>query len=75
MNDIQIRIKELRKQHKLTQKEMAQLLKISQQAYQKLETGKTEDMRISTLKKLCEILETTSDYIIGLDNKTAKSKQ
>lgn len=75
MNDIQIRIKELRKQHKLTQKEMANLLKISQQAYQQLETGRTEDMRISTLKKICEILNTSSDYIIGLNHNKAENQQ
>lgn len=75
MNDIQIRIKELRKQHKLTQKEMANLLKVTQQAYQQIEAGIKEDMRISTLKKICNIFNVSSDYILGLENDTAKSEQ
>lgn len=74
MNDIQIRIKELRKNKGHTQKEMATLLGISQQAYQQIESGRTEDMRVSTLKKLCDILEVSSDYVIGVDTTTAAKR-
>lgn len=64
----QERIKERRIAKNLTQNDMAALLGISQPAYQQLESGRTKDMRISTLKRLCTILETSSDYIIGLTN-------
>lgn len=62
----QIRIKERRKELKLTQKEVAESLEITQQAYQQLESGRTTDMRISTLKRLCIILNTSADWLLGL---------
>lgn len=62
----QIRIKEKRVALSKTQKEMADMLGISQQAYQQLETGRTSDMRISTLKRLCAILEVSADWLLGL---------
>ncbi len=62
----QIRIKEKRAEIKKTQKEMADTLGISQQAYQQLETGRTADMRISTLKKLCKIFNVSADWLLGL---------
>lgn len=65
----QIRIKEKRLEFKKTQKEMADMLCITQQAYQQLETGRTTDMRISTLKKLCSIFEVSADWLLGLDQK------
>lgn len=63
----QIRIKEKRIEIKKTQKEMADLLGITQQAYQQIETGRTTDMRISTLKRLCTIFNVSADYLLGLN--------
>lgn len=63
----QERIKDARMSCKLTQKEVANLLGMSQQAYQKLEAGKTEDFRISTLLKLCLILRISADWVLGID--------
>ena len=63
----QIRIKQKRIELKRTQKEMADMLGISQQAYQQLEAGRTTDMRISTLKRLCAIFNVTSDWLLGLE--------
>ena len=68
----QIRIKQKRIDLKRTQKEMADMLGISQQAYQQLETGRTTDMRISTLKRLCTIFNVSSDWLLGLDIKGGK---
>lgn len=65
----QIRIRQKRIELRKTQKEMADMLGISQQAYQQLETGRTTDMRISTLKRLCTIFNITSDWLLGLDGK------
>lgn len=66
MTDVQIRLKQVRQSRKYTQKEMANRLGISQQAYQQLEAGKTEDMRISTLVKLCDILNVSADWLLGI---------
>lgn len=66
MTNEQERIKRARKSRKLTQKDVAQQLGITQQAYQKIETGCTEDMRISTLKKLCRIFDVSADWLLGL---------
>lgn len=70
----QIRIKQKRIELKRTQKEMADMLGISQQAYQQLETGRTTDMRISTLKRLCSIFSVSSDWLLGLDGKGGQMK-
>ena len=60
------RIKAARQQRKLSQKQMAELLEISQPGYQQLESGKYPDMKISTLVKLCEILKVSADWVLGL---------
>lgn len=65
MNDIQIKLKERRKALKLTQKNVANTLGITQQAYQQIESGE-KDIRISTLKSLCEILEISADDLLGI---------
>lgn len=62
----QIRLKQARINKGYTQGDVAKMLDISQQAYQKLETGKTTDMRISTVKKLCICLEISADWLLGL---------
>lgn len=62
----QIRLKETRLQRSMTQEQVAQALSISQQAYQKLETGKTTDMRISTVKKICTLFDISADWLLGL---------
>lgn len=65
----QIRIKQKRIEIKKTQKEMADMLGITQQAYQQLETGRTTDMRISTLKRLCSIFNVSADWLLGIDER------
>ena len=66
MTNVQIKLKEIRKNRGYTQKEVASFLGISQQAYQKLEAGRTEDMRISTLRKLCFLLDVSADYLLDI---------
>lgn len=62
----QIRLKETRVRKEMTQEQVAQALGVSQQAYQKLETGKTTDMRISTVKKICTLFNISADWLLGL---------
>lgn len=68
MENVQIRLKQARLNAKLTQQEMADRLGVTQQAYQKIEIGRTSDMRISTLFKLCQILNVSADWLIGLED-------
>lgn len=62
----QIRLRETRLKKDLTQAQVAQVLGITQQAYQKLEAGKTTDMRISTVKKICALFDISADWLLGL---------
>lgn len=64
MQNAHERIKAARQQRKLSQKKMAELLEISQPGYQQLESGKYPDMKISTLVKLCDILQISADWVL-----------
>ena len=61
------RIKELREQKGLLQKEIANLLGISQQAVARWENGQTEPDS-ETLAKLAEIFNCSVDYLLGRTN-------
>lgn len=58
------RLKELRKQHKLTQQKVASFLDISQQAYAKYELDLSEP-DIMTLNKLSKLFNVSIDYLLG----------
>ncbi len=58
------RLRELRQKKGLTQKELAKLLSISPSAVGMYEQGRREPEN-SLLSKLCSILDTTTDYLIG----------
>ena len=58
------RLKEIRLEKKLTQKEIAIKLNITQQTYSDYETGRT-DPDIETLILIGDILETRIDYLLG----------
>lgn len=60
----QIRLKELRKQHKMSQLSLAKLLKISQQAVGKWETGRSTPDPL-TLNQIADIFEVSVDYLLG----------
>jgi len=59
------RIKDLREDRDLTQAEVAAALKMSQQNYSKIETGKT-DVRGETLILLANFYQVSADYILGI---------
>lgn len=61
------RIRDLREDADLTQKEMAKLLNCSQQAYSNYELGQ-RDIPTNILIQLAKIHRTTTDYILGLTN-------
>lgn len=59
------RIRDLREDRDLTQKELAKLLKITQQQYSKIELGKT-DISGEKLILLAKYYHVSADYILGL---------
>ena len=58
------RIRDLREDHDLTQKQIAQLLGMSQTGYSKYETGEN-DIPTAVLIKLADYYNTTTDYLLG----------
>ena len=59
------RIRDLREDHDLTQKEMAQILNCSQQGYSNYELGQ-RDIPTDILIKLSDFYHVSVDYILGL---------
>ncbi|HFH8083428.1 helix-turn-helix transcriptional regulator [Streptococcus anginosus] len=59
-------LKELRKEKKLTQTELASKLDISQKSYSNWESGKAEPT-LENIVKLSKILDTTTDELLGID--------
>jgi len=58
------RLKTLRKEKKLTQKELAEQIGISQKSYSHWETGKNE-ASLENLIKLADLLEVSIDWLFG----------
>ena len=61
------RLKDLREDADLYQKDIAKILNMSQTGYSKYETG-ANDIPTSILIKLALFYETSTDYILGLTN-------
>ena len=61
------RLKKLRKEGKLTQKDIATFLNISQPAYQQFESGKKK-MNLETMEKLADFFNVSTDYLLGKTN-------
>lgn len=61
------RLKELRKDSKLTQEQLAQYLGVDQSLVTKLENG-TRAMNVSMVEKLCSLFCCTEDYLFGMDD-------
>lgn len=58
------RIRDLREDHDMTQKQIAQLLGMSQTGYSKYETGEN-DIPTAVLIQLADFYNTTIDYLLG----------
>ncbi len=61
------RIKYIRKQKKLSQKEIAEKLNIKQQQYERYENEKNA-LPINYLIGICKILDISPEYILGFTN-------
>ncbi|MGM9884540.1 helix-turn-helix domain-containing protein [Streptococcus hyointestinalis] len=64
MSSFTTKLKQLRKQKKLTQKEIAEQIGIKQNTYSDWETGRTQP-NLDYLSKLAHILDTTTDELLG----------
>ena len=64
-----LRIKDIREDREMKQKDVAEFLNISQTNYSKYELGKI-NIPIETLKKMSILLNTSVDYLLGLTNET-----
>ena len=62
-----MKLKELREENGITQKEIASYLNIKQNTYSQYETGNRE-LPIEVLIKLAKYYNTTTDYILGLED-------
>ena len=62
------RIRDLREDNDLTQKQMAEILHCSQQVYSNYELGQ-RDIPTVILIELAKYHKTTTDYILGLTDK------
>ena len=67
------RIKDLREDHDLTQKELAKTLNCSQQVYSNYELGQ-RDIPTDILIKLSNFYNVSIDYILGISNNPTRNK-
>ncbi|MGE7875373.1 helix-turn-helix domain-containing protein [Streptomyces venezuelae] len=61
---LSIRIKELRKERKWSQKELGERVDVSESFISKVESGKKQPSRDVTTK-IAEVLNVTTDYLLG----------
>ena len=63
------RMRNLREDNDLTQKQVGTIINKSQQGYSHIEDGRAE-LKIDDLIKLCDFYKVTADYFIGRSDKT-----
>ena len=66
--DYRKRMRDLREDNDLTQKQIGALINKSQQGYSHIEDGRAE-LKIDDLIKLCKFYKVSADYFIGLSDK------
>lgn len=69
MKDFGIKIKELREERKLTQKELGKILNLRNTTISAWEKDIAEPP-YDILKKLCVLFEVSADYLLGLEDET-----
>lgn len=68
------RIRELREDHCLKQRDLARLLHCTQVCYSNYETGK-RDIPTDVLRVLAEFYHTSTDYLLGMTDEKAPYPQ
>ena len=66
--DYRTRMRNLREDHDLTQKQVGEIINKSQQGYGHIEDGRAE-LKIDDLIKLCRFYGVSADYFIGMSEK------
>ena len=64
-----MRIKDLREDHDLTQREVAEYLRVKQNTYSQYENEQRQ-LPLSCLIALAKFYKTSTDYILGLTDQT-----
>ena len=64
MTQFSARIKSIRKERKLTQKQMAELLSTTERNYQYYEAG-TREPSLETFVEIADALQVSTDYLVG----------
>ena len=67
------RVRDLREDHDMKQREVADYLRCSQQVYSNYELGQ-RDIPTDILIKLSELYHVSTDYILGLTNNPTQIK-
>ncbi len=67
------RMKDLRLDRNLTQKQLAEVLGIAQNTYSQYETG-VNGLPVEMLIALCKFYDVSADYLLGLSDKKEPSK-
>ena len=62
------RMRDLREDNDLTQKQIGSIINKSQQGYSHIEEGRAE-LRIDDMIKLCQFYGVSADYFVGLTDK------
>ena len=62
------RIKKVRLLKNMKQKDVCKILNMKQSQYSRYESGEDE-MKIGTLIEICEALDISADYVLGLSDK------
>ena len=65
--DYRIRMRNLREDRDMTQKEVGKIIQKSQQGYSHIEEGRAE-LKIEDLIKLCRFYGVSADYFIGISD-------
>ena len=74
MDNYYPRIKDLREDHDLTQKQVADFLNMKQPQYSRYERG-LRDIPTDVLIRLARLYKTSTDYILGLTNDSKSAKK
>ena len=61
------RMRDLREDNDLTQREVAKIINKSQQGYSHIESGRAE-LKIEDLVVLCRFYNLSADYLVGLSD-------
>ena len=66
--DYRTRLRGLREDADLKQREVARVINKSQQGYSHIEEGRAE-LKIEDLVKLCKFFDVSADYMVGMTDK------